>query len=78
MKEVVLQRIGMQIPQATITKWHKAVGEEIREREPLYDVESVMGKITMRSFYSGTVSEILVEEGTLADVGSVIAIIDEE
>jgi pyruvate/2-oxoglutarate dehydrogenase complex dihydrolipoamide acyltransferase (E2) component len=76
MKGVVLQRLGMQILQARITRWYKSEGDMVEEREPLYDVESKMGKITMRSLLSGRISEILVKEGDIADIGSIIAYID--
>ena len=39
MTDITMPQLGETVTEWTITKWHKAVGEEVKEDEILYEVE---------------------------------------
>ena len=61
----------------SISKWKVNVGDKINTGSPLVEIE--MEKITneLESTISGTVKEILFNEGDTVPVGSVICVIEE-
>ncbi|HIT29986.1 MAG TPA: 2-oxo acid dehydrogenase subunit E2, partial [Candidatus Scatomorpha stercoravium] len=40
MKEIVMPKLGLTMTEGTIAAWHKSVGDEVKEGEPLFDVET--------------------------------------
>jgi pyruvate/2-oxoglutarate dehydrogenase complex dihydrolipoamide acyltransferase (E2) component len=73
--KVLLPQWGMGMSEGKIVKWHKAVGETVKEDEPLAEVESEKSTDTLESPCAGRLSEILVQEGETAEVRSVVAVI---
>jgi pyruvate/2-oxoglutarate dehydrogenase complex dihydrolipoamide acyltransferase (E2) component len=61
--------------EATITKWHKAVGDRIQKREILYQVETDKSTMDVESVDAGFLCSMLVSEGQTVKVGQQIAII---
>jgi pyruvate dehydrogenase E2 component (dihydrolipoamide acetyltransferase) len=61
--------------EATITKWYKAVGEQIQKREILYQVETDKSTMDVESVDAGFLCAILVGEGQTVKVGKQIAVI---
>ena len=39
-KEVIMPKIGLDMEEGTIEKWLKAVGDPVKEGEPLVDIET--------------------------------------
>ena len=56
--------------------WHKAVGDEVKEDEPLAEVEAEKVEETLESPATGTLVEILVNEGDTVEVRTVVAVIE--
>ncbi len=71
-----LARVGMNMQEATIAKWHKSAGESFKAGEPLYDIETekVTQEVTAPS--DGTLLEILVPQGENATVGAAVCAVD--
>ena len=71
-----LSRVGMNMQEATIAKWHKHPGEAFKAGEPIYSIETekVTQEITATS--DGTLLEILVPEGDNAAVGAPVCAVD--
>jgi pyruvate/2-oxoglutarate dehydrogenase complex dihydrolipoamide acyltransferase (E2) component len=61
--------------EATITKWHKSVGERVAKKEDLYQVETDKAIVEVESVDAGYLRAILVGEGETATVGQEIATI---
>jgi pyruvate dehydrogenase E2 component (dihydrolipoamide acetyltransferase) len=73
-----LPDIGEGIAESQITKWFVKVGETIKEDESLIEVQNDKMVIELPCPVSGKVTNILVEEGTIARVGEVIIEIEIE
>ena len=75
MADVTLPQLGETVTEGTITQWFKAVGDEVAEDEPLFEVSTDKVDTEVPSPVSGTLTEIRAEEGDTVDVGTVIAIV---
>jgi pyruvate/2-oxoglutarate dehydrogenase complex dihydrolipoamide acyltransferase (E2) component len=75
--KVNLPKWGMGIEEATVLKWLKAVGEEVRKGEPLVEIETAKATQEVEAPVSGRLIEILLLEGQTAAVNTEIALIDE-
>jgi 2-oxoglutarate dehydrogenase E2 component (dihydrolipoamide succinyltransferase) len=73
LEDVILPRLGDAVSKATITKWHKNVGEAVKCDEPLYDISTSKVDAEVPSPYSGILFEIRVPAGQTVPVNTVIA-----
>src|SRR5690554_5256081 len=78
MADVQMPQLGETVTEGTITRWFKQVGDTVAEDEPLFEVSTDKVDSEVPSPLSGTLSEILVEEGDTVDVGTVLARIGDE
>jgi len=62
---------------ATIVSWKKKVGDTVKQGEPLYEIETEKSTIGVDSPFAGILKEIVVEEGSSANVDEVIGYIEE-
>ncbi|WP_309621176.1 biotin/lipoyl-containing protein [Salinibacterium sp.] len=74
--EVLLPQWGMGMSEGTIVQWLKAVGDRVTEDEPLAEVESEKVEETLESPATGTLTEILSQEGENVEVRTLIAVIE--
>ncbi len=74
--EVLLPQWGMGMSEGSIVQWHKKVGDTVTEDEPLADVEAEKVEETLEAPATGTVTELLVEEGAVVEVRAVVAVIE--
>ena len=74
--EVRLPQWGMGMSEGTVTEWFKKVGDHVREDEPLAEIESEKAAQELESPATGVLVEILVPEGDVAAVRTVLAIIE--
>jgi 2-oxoglutarate dehydrogenase E2 component (dihydrolipoamide succinyltransferase) len=70
-----MPQLGETVTEGTITKWHKRVGDEVAEDEVLFEVSTDKVDSEVPSPVSGTVDEILVQEGDTVSVGTKLAVI---
>ena len=71
-----LARIGMNMQEATIVKWHKQAGEEFRKGDILYEIETEKVTQEVEAQGDGRMLEILVPEEQDAKVGQVLCVVD--
>ena len=76
--DVVMPKMGESIMEGTILKWLKKEGDSINEDESVLEVATDKVDTEIPSTCSGTISQILVNEGDIVKVGSPIAIIETE
>jgi pyruvate dehydrogenase E2 component (dihydrolipoamide acetyltransferase) len=76
--EVVMPQMGVSVSEGTITKWLKAEGEQIEADEPLLEISTDKVDTEVPSPGSGTLTQILVQEGETVAVGTKIAVIGGE
>lgn len=72
MIEVRIPKMGASTVDVDLTKWHVAVGASVVPGQVLAEVESEKTNIEIEAEASGVVEEILVEEGAISEVGTVI------
>jgi len=60
-----------------ITKWHKSVGDSIKEGELLCDVETAKSVVEMQVPFSGILTRILVLVDRSVPVNTCIALVDD-
>ncbi|UTR15243.1 2-oxo acid dehydrogenase subunit E2 [Salipaludibacillus sp. LMS25] len=74
--EFKLPDIGEGIHEGEIVKWEVKEGDEIKEDDVLCEVQNDKAVVEIPSPVDGTVKEILVEEGVVTEVGTVIITFD--
>ncbi|RIN27559.1 dihydrolipoamide acetyltransferase family protein [Staphylococcus succinus] len=74
--EIKMPKLGESVHEGTIEQWLVSVGDIVEEYDPLCEV--ITDKVTAEvpSSYAGTITEIVVEEGTTVEVGRVICHLD--
>jgi 2-oxoglutarate dehydrogenase E2 component (dihydrolipoamide succinyltransferase) len=77
MADIELPALGESVTEGTITRWFKAIGDEIAEDEPLFEVSTDKVDSEVPSPVAGFVTEILVEEGDTVDVGTRVAVVSD-
>ncbi|MCU1353061.1 MAG: dihydrolipoamide acyltransferase, partial [Acidimicrobiales bacterium] len=78
MADIELPQLGESVTEGTITRWFKAVGDQVAEDEPLFEVSTDKVDSEVPSPVSGYLAEILVEEGDTVDVGTRLAVVSAE
>jgi pyruvate dehydrogenase E2 component (dihydrolipoamide acetyltransferase) len=70
-----MPQLGETVTEGTITKWLKAIGEQVARDEPLFEVSTDKVDSEVPSPAEGVLTSILVEEGDTVDVGVTLAVI---
>ena len=73
MIEVVLPTLAEGITKASISYWHHKKGDPIKEGEDLVELVTDKAAFNMPAPASGTLLEILVNEGDEVVVGQILA-----
>ncbi len=73
-----LARVGMNMEEATIVKWHKQPGECFAPGDKLYEFETEKVTQEVEATAPGRLLEISVPEGEIAQVGQIICVVDVE
>jgi 2-oxoglutarate decarboxylase len=73
MIDVVTPAAGESVTEGTILEWHVKVGDFIKVDDTIVEISTDKVDVELPSPASGTVAEILVEEGETVTVGQVIA-----
>ncbi len=77
MADIELPALGESVTEGTITRWFKAIGDEVAEDEPLFEVSTDKVDSEVPSPVAGFLTEILVEEGDTVDVGTRVAVLSD-
>ncbi|HEX3839809.1 MAG TPA: dihydrolipoamide acetyltransferase family protein [Acidimicrobiales bacterium] len=72
-----MPQLGETVTEGTITKWLKAIGDQVERDEPLFEVSTDKVDSEVPSPAGGVLTQILVEEGDTVDVGVKLAVIGE-
>ena len=73
--EVTLPALGESVTEGTVTRWLKAVGDEVEVDEPLLEVSTDKVDTEIPSPVAGTLLEIRAEEDDTVEVGAVLALV---
>ncbi len=77
MTKVVLPKLGEGIDKATVSYWYFKQGGKVNEKEDLVELTTDKATFNLPSPCSGTLSEVLFNEGETVNVGDTLAIIGE-
>jgi len=75
--EVIMPKMGESVSEGTIIKWHKKVGDRVKRDEIIFEISTDKVDTEIPSPADGVLQEIKVNEGVTVEVGTVVAIINE-
>jgi 2-oxoglutarate dehydrogenase E2 component (dihydrolipoamide succinyltransferase) len=75
--EVRVPTLGESVTEATVGAWLKQPGDQITIDEQLTELETDKVTLEVNAPVAGVLQDIVAEEGTTVEVGSLIAVIDE-
>ena len=79
MAEIVkMPRLSDTMTEGVVSKWHKKVGDEIKEGDLLADIETDKATMEFESFQEGHLLYIGVNENESAAVDSILAILGQK
>ncbi len=73
--EFKLPDLGEGLTEGEVARWLVAEGQEVAEDEPLVEIQTDKTTVEIPSPAAGVVSQILVEEGKVVPVGTVLVVI---
>jgi pyruvate/2-oxoglutarate dehydrogenase complex dihydrolipoamide acyltransferase (E2) component len=74
---VILPKWGMGIEEGTVTRWLKAVGDQVEKGEPIVEIETAKATQEVESPTAGRLVKIVLAEGETATCNTEIAVIEE-
>ena len=74
--EIIMPSLGETVDEGKVIKWHKNVGDEIKEGDILCEVETDKPAAEIPSRVNGTLTEITAPEGETIPVGGKIATVE--
>jgi 2-oxoisovalerate dehydrogenase E2 component (dihydrolipoyl transacylase) len=76
LKQFKLPDVGEGLTEADIIKWHVRPGDVVEVNQTILEIETAKAVVELPCPFEGTVTELLVEEGTTVDVGVPIITVD--
>ncbi len=76
MTKVVLPELGEGIKKATLTYWYFKPGDKVNEKDDLVELATDKATFNLPSPCSGTLKEILFNEGDEVNIAEVLAVIE--
>jgi pyruvate dehydrogenase E2 component (dihydrolipoamide acetyltransferase) len=76
--DVVMPQMGVSVSEGTITRWTKQIGERIEADETIVEISTDKVDTEVPAPVSGTIRELLADEGETVPVNTRIAVIEAE
>jgi len=74
---LTMPEVGETVTEGTIERWLKKPGDHVDKYEPIVEINTDKVNVELPSPVTGTVKELLAEEGAVVAVGAPLAIIEE-
>ena len=74
-QNIIMPQLGETVAEGKILAWFKSVGDEIKEGDNLFEVETDKVSLEVPAIVAGRLDEIRVGVGVVAKVGEVLAVI---
>ena len=74
---LTMPEVGETVTEGTVERWLKKPGDHVDKYEPIVEINTDKVDVELPSPVTGTVKELLVEEGAVVAVGTPLAIIEE-
>ena len=75
MPEVIMPKMGDAMEEGTLVKWLKSEGDEVSEGDPIAEIETDKVTLELEAEDSGTLAQLIADEGQDIPVGEAIAFI---
>lgn len=75
--EIYMPKFNMPMEEGEIVKWLKKEGDQVIKGDELAEIMESKANHTLEAAQSGTLEKIVVHEGEVAPVGTVIALLSE-
>ncbi|MEX2116323.1 MAG: dihydrolipoamide acetyltransferase family protein [Bacteroidota bacterium] len=73
--KVMMPKLSDTMDEGKILKWLRKEGEQVKQGEPLVEIESDKADMELEAYDSGTLRKIIVPDGGKAPIGALIAVI---
>lgn len=73
---IIMPKMGESVNEGTIIKWHKKVGDIVKQDEIIFEISTDKVDTEIPSPAEGILKEIKYKEGDTVEVGTVVAVID--
>ena len=77
MTKIILPELGEGITKATVSYWYFKVGDKVNEKDDLVEFATDKATFNLPSPATGTLSEVLHNEGDSVNIGEVVGVIEE-
>jgi len=74
--EINFPKPGMGTDEGELVAWLKKVGDQVRQGEPVAEIETAKSTLEIEAPVDGILTRILVEEGTVIPVNTSIGVIE--
>ena len=71
--DVIMPQMGESIAEGTLSRWLKAVGDEVKRDEPIFEISTDKVDAEIPAPAAGILAEILVQQGQTVAVQTVVA-----
>ena len=76
-EDIVVPVLGESITEATVSKWLKKSGDNVKVDEPIVELETDKVNLEVPSPINGIISEIKTKEGETVKVGALLGVVSE-
>jgi pyruvate dehydrogenase E2 component (dihydrolipoamide acetyltransferase) len=73
--KILMPKLSDTMSEGVILKWLKKEGDKVKQGEILVEIESDKADMELEAYDSGILRKIIIQEGTSAGIGTLIAII---
>ncbi len=73
-----MPQLGESVTEGTVSSWLISVGDQVNKYDPIAEVMTDKVNAEVPSSYTGTITELVVEEGETVEVGTLICYIETE
>jgi pyruvate dehydrogenase E2 component (dihydrolipoamide acetyltransferase) len=73
---IEMPKLSDTMTEGTLIKWHKKVGDSVEIGDILAEIETDKATMEMEAFDEGVITEIVIQEGGRAVIGSILAVLD--
>jgi len=74
--DIVMPKMGESVNEGTIIKWHKKVGDSVKQDEIIFEISTDKVDTEIPSPAEGVLKEIKYNEGDTVEVGTVVAVVE--
>ncbi len=73
-----MPKLGFDMKEGQLVKWSKKTGDAVEKGETVAEIESDKATVEVEAYVSGTLLELLVNEGDWVPIGAPIAVVGEQ